>query len=56
VGELTLNPLTTASVAAPAATDTCALVVTANDTRYRSVPEVAMTLRFEVFSVMLFCR
>ena len=41
-----------ASVAGPSATAWAASVVTENDTRYLSWPDVAMTLRREVFSVM----
>src|SRR3954465_12693060 len=55
-GRLPLKPLTIASVASAAATTWSTLVVTASDTRYLSGPAAAMTLRLDVFSVMLFSR
>src|SRR5689334_22432778 len=42
-GAVTRNPLMMASVAGPSATAVAASVVTANDTRYLSGPDVAMT-------------
>jgi hypothetical protein len=55
-GGPTRNPLTIASVAGASATAVAASVVTANDTKYLSGPEVTMTWRREVLSVMSFSR
>jgi hypothetical protein len=55
-GAATRKAVTIASVAGAAATAWATDVVTANDTRYLSGPEVAMTLRREVFSVSSFNR
>ncbi len=55
-GAATRNPLTMASVAGASVTACAAAVVTVNDTRYLSAPEVARTWRREVLSVISFSR